>query len=229
MPVGEPFLATTTSSRTVRGSPLPIGQCMLIVSGAHPGRLRRAWGVHVRPRLRAVEYSPAAVARDNVRDALEQRLGAIRVRWTAWEGHARLLRQHEGTRRKQVRNSEPSAIPGSEQKHGLDVDIAIRFFGQYSYRISNPILFYTNVAGNFSSVYNREQIAGQLKSELLATLSLHLEDFSTRVSDTPRCLATRPKWLALDDVLSRNGANCVAWRLCPSLSRQSMRALKTSR
>ena len=53
---------------------------------------------------------------------------------------------------------------------GLDVDIAIRFFGQYSYRVSDPILFYTNVAGNFPAAYTRQQIEGQLKAELLAAL-----------------------------------------------------------
>lgn len=53
---------------------------------------------------------------------------------------------------------------------GLDVDIAIRFFGQYSYRISDPILFYRNVAGNFQAAYRRQQIEGQLKAELLDAL-----------------------------------------------------------
>lgn len=53
---------------------------------------------------------------------------------------------------------------------GLDVDISVRFFGQYSYRICDPIAFYMNVAGNFPSMYMREQIQGQLKAELLAAL-----------------------------------------------------------
>lgn len=50
------------------------------------------------------------------------------------------------------------------------MDIAIRCFGEYSYRIMDPILFYTNVAGNIESDYNRETIDGQLKSELLTAL-----------------------------------------------------------
>lgn len=53
---------------------------------------------------------------------------------------------------------------------GLDMDIAIRCFGEYSYRIVNPILFYTNVCGNVTNVYERSEIEGQLKSELMTAL-----------------------------------------------------------
>ena len=57
-----------------------------------------------------------------------------------------------------------------DQNIGLDVDISIRCFGEYSYRITNPILFYTNVCGNVTADYDRSLIDGQLKSELLTAL-----------------------------------------------------------
>ena len=53
---------------------------------------------------------------------------------------------------------------------GLDVDIAIRCFGEYSYKIVNPLLFYTNVCGNVSDEYRREELDSQLKTELLTAL-----------------------------------------------------------
>jgi membrane protease subunit (stomatin/prohibitin family) len=66
----------------------------------------------------------------------------------------------------------PSPVPFRvvDQNIGLDIDIAIRCFGEYSYRITNPILFYTNVCGNVTTNYVRETIDGQLKSELMTAL-----------------------------------------------------------
>ena len=46
----------------------------------------------------------------------------------------------------------------------------LRCFGEYSYHIVNPILFYTNVAGNEADFYDRGRLDSQLKSELLTAL-----------------------------------------------------------
>jgi len=53
---------------------------------------------------------------------------------------------------------------------GLDIDIAIRCNGEYSYKIVDPLKFYTNVCGNVSDEYPREEIDSQLKSELMTAL-----------------------------------------------------------
>lgn len=53
---------------------------------------------------------------------------------------------------------------------GLDMDISIRCFGEYSYRITNPILFYTNIMGNVSEVYPRSDLDSQLRTELMTAL-----------------------------------------------------------
>ena len=44
----------------------------------------------------------------------------------------------------------PSPVPFRvvDNNIGLDMDISIRCFGEYSYKIANPILFYTNVSVN---------------------------------------------------------------------------------
>ena len=66
----------------------------------------------------------------------------------------------------------PSPVPFRvvDQRAGIDIDIAIRCFGEYSYRIVNPMLFYTNVCGNMAEEYRRENLDSQLKSELLTAL-----------------------------------------------------------
>jgi membrane protease subunit (stomatin/prohibitin family) len=53
---------------------------------------------------------------------------------------------------------------------GLDIDISIRCNGEYSYKITNPILFYTNVCGNVADEYVRDEIDSMLKTELLTAL-----------------------------------------------------------
>ena len=49
----------------------------------------------------------------------------------------------------------PSPVPFRvvDQRAGIDIDVSIRCFGEYSYRIVNPILFYTNVCGNVENEY----------------------------------------------------------------------------
>lgn len=66
----------------------------------------------------------------------------------------------------------PSPIPFRvvDSNIGLDMDIAIRCNGEYSYRISDPILFYKNVCGNISGVYTRDRLDSQLKAEFLTAL-----------------------------------------------------------
>lgn len=57
-----------------------------------------------------------------------------------------------------------------DERAGIDMDIGLRCFGEYSYKIVNPMLFYTNVCGNMAEEYRRENLDSQLKSELLTAL-----------------------------------------------------------
>ena len=66
----------------------------------------------------------------------------------------------------------PSPIPFRvvDANIGLDMDVSIRCNGEYSYRISDPMLFYKNVCGNIRQDYTRAQLDSQLKSEFLTAL-----------------------------------------------------------
>ncbi len=57
-----------------------------------------------------------------------------------------------------------------DSKIGLDIDVSIRCAGVYSYKIEDPILFYTNVCGNISDEYLRSELETQLKSEFISAL-----------------------------------------------------------
>lgn len=86
---------------------------------------------------------------------------------------------------------------------GLDMDIGIRCFGEYSYRMSDPMLFYKNVCGNIASEYTRDRIDSQLKTELLTALQpafAKISEMGIRYSALPG--HTTELASVLNDVLS---------------------------
>ena len=104
----------------------------------------------------------------------------------------------------------PSPVPFRvvDTNVGLDMDIAIRCFGEYSYHISNPLLFYTNICGNVESEYTRESLDSQLKTELLTALQpafAKISDMGIRYSSLPG--HTMEIADALNEVLSEKWAN----------------------
>ena len=68
----------------------------------------------------------------------------------------------------------PSPIPFRvvDNNVGLDMDVRLRCFGVFSYRICDPVLFYKNVCGNISEPYTRSRLDEQLRSELLGALGM---------------------------------------------------------
>ena len=86
---------------------------------------------------------------------------------------------------------------------GLDIDIALRCNGEYSYKIVDPLLFYTNVCGNVTDDYTRDNIDSMLKTELLTALQpafAKISDLGVRYSNIPA--HTMELADALNDVLS---------------------------
>lgn len=85
----------------------------------------------------------------------------------------------------------------------LDLDAGLKCHGEYSFRIIDPILFYTNVCANVSDEYRRESIDSQLKSELLTALQPALAKISAmgvRYSEVPA--HTKELAQALDEELT---------------------------
>ena len=67
-------------------------------------------------------------------------------------------------------SSSPMAYPDPEYKN-----IYIRYFGVYSFKISDPFAFISNIAGNVSDVYTKEQLMEQANAEFVSALDVALQ------------------------------------------------------
>ena len=74
----------------------------------------------------------------------------------------------------------PNPIPFRivDSKVGIDLDVSLRCAGVFSYRIADPLLFYSKVCGNVPREYRREELDTQLKSEFISALQPALAKLS---------------------------------------------------
>ena len=87
----------------------------------------------------------------------------------------------------------------------LDLDTEVRCFGEFSYRIADPLLFYKNVCGNVEQPFTRDRIDSQMRSELLTAMQPALgriSEMGIRYSAIPSHTADLTR--ALNDVLSES-------------------------
>ena len=76
-------------------------------------------------------------------------------------------------------NPIPFKVVINEQL-GYKLSVDLRCNGVYSYKIVDPLLFYTNVCGNVATEYRRDQIDPMLKGELIMALQPALATLSAR-------------------------------------------------
>lgn len=90
-----------------------------------------------------------------------------------------------------------------DQDIGFRTQISIRCFGEYSYRICDPILFYKNVCSNITDEFKRDRLDSMLKSELMTALQPAFGKMSAMgISYTELPLHTMDIANALNEVLS---------------------------
>ena len=65
-----------------------------------------------------------------------------------------------------------------QQRRSRSVDI--RCNGLFTYKICDPLLFYTNVCGNVADTYESEEIAARLKGEMMTALQPALAKLSAQ-------------------------------------------------
>ena len=67
--------------------------------------------------------------------------------------------------------------------------IYIRYFGQYSFKISDPIRFYSNIAGNVSDTYTKSELMSQCQAEFVNALDTAIakcSDEGYQFNDLPK-------------------------------------------
>ena len=145
------------------------GQCMMIVEqgkivefAAEPGEF--TWDASTEP---TVFYG-------GLENGVEGSLGTLMRRLSFGADTAKDQRVYFFNLKEIIGNKygTPSPVPFRvvDTNIGLDMDVSIRCNGEYSYRITNPALFYKNVCGNVTQDYTRSQLDSQLKSEFLTAL-----------------------------------------------------------
>ena len=72
-------------------------------------------------------------------------------------------------------NSKPN-----RRENAFKLSVDIRCNGEYTYKMVDPLLFYTSIAGNVADSYDKESIADILKSELLSALQPALAKVSAQ-------------------------------------------------
>ena len=71
---------------------------------------------------------------------------------------------------------------------GLELEVSVKCFGEYSYRMTNPMLFYKNVCSNVTDSYTRDRIDGQMRSEMMTALQpafARISDMGIKYSSLP--------------------------------------------
>lgn len=183
------------------------GQCMLIVEQGKVVEVCSEPGEYTFD-----TSSEPSIFTGNLGNAVRETFKVIGKRFTFGGDTAKDQRVYYINIKELVDNKfgTPNPIPlrVADANIGLDIDVSVRASGVYSYKIVNPLLFYTNVAGNVKEEYRREDIDAQLKTEFISAL----QPAFGRLSD----LGLRPNQIiqhnteletALNDVLSEKWGN----------------------
>ncbi|MER2107278.1 MAG: SPFH domain-containing protein [Solibacillus sp.] len=176
------------------------GQCMMIVEqgkvvefAAEPGEF-----------VYDISTEPSIFASSDLSTGIKETFKQIGKRFTFGGEAPKDQRVYYFNKKEIVGNKygTPSPVPFRviDRNIGLDIDISIRCHGEYSYKIIDPLLFYTNVTGNVKREFTRDQIDSQLKTELMTALQPAFAQISAqgvRYSEIPA------HTIALSDALNK--------------------------
>lgn len=146
------------------------GQCMMVVEQGKVVEFSSESGEYVYD----TSTEPSIMYGSDLSQGIMETFKQIGKRFTFGGEPAKDQRVYYFNKKEIVGNKygTPAPVPFRviDRNIGLDIDIAIRCHGEYSYKIIDPLLFYTNVCGNVEREYTRAAIDSQLKSELMTAL-----------------------------------------------------------
>jgi len=73
----------------------------------------------------------------------------------------------------------PIAFRVVDSRINFDVDVDLRVNGIYTFRLTDPLMFYTNIGGNVTDSYNKEELKETMKTEFLSALGVSIAKLST--------------------------------------------------
>ncbi|MBQ4137148.1 MAG: SPFH domain-containing protein [Clostridia bacterium] len=74
--------------------------------------------------------------------------------------------------------ANPIAFRVVDSRIGFDVDVSLRCNGTYTFRVTDPIKLYTNVIGNVSLSYSKDELRDTMKTEFVSALGPALSRLS---------------------------------------------------
>lgn len=155
------------------------GQCMIVVASGQVYDVCAEPGIY-----RYSNQSEPSLFVGNLGDSIRNVFAQMGTRFTfAGENNARQEVYYFNTKEiTGLKYGTASPVPFRvvDQRAGIDIDISVKAFGEYSVKIIDPILFYTNVCSNVKDSYKVEQISDQMRSELLTALQPAFARLSAR-------------------------------------------------
>ena len=95
----------------------------------------------------------------------------------------------------------PMPIKLSDADLGIKYIMKVRCFGEYSYKITNPLLFFKSLAGNVEDIYPKSKLESQMRSELLTYLGPAFAEISRMGVPYDQLISHT---LDIRDILSKN-------------------------
>ena len=72
----------------------------------------------------------------------------------------------------------PIAFRVVDSRIGFDVDVDLRVNGIYTFRLTDPLMFYTKIGGNVTDSYNKSELMDTMKTEFLSALGVSIAKLS---------------------------------------------------